>query len=137
MQYGKEPADNHLGLVTTFYLYRVVLAKFLCCWELSLVDVGMKMYIRVIRKKITSFSQVSSLDFTLLLKGDKFLISFSPSHSKGLDLLQIFCILISLIETLFLYNLVSKSQLGMDVLVFYILAEILLLWFQSYLSARK
>ena len=108
MLYEKEPGEDHLVLVTrsqhTLYLYYVILAKFLRCWVLSLVNVGMKMYI--------SFSYKSNLDFTLLLKAIYFRFPFCcllKTHPKGLDPLQIFCILVCLIETLDLYNLVSKN----------------------------
>ena len=81
------------------------------------------------QKKITWFSYKS-----LLSKNDRFSIFFSlllKPDSKGRNLLQIFFILICLIETLVLYNLVSKNQLGMDVLVFEILVEILHVQFRS------
>ena len=53
-----EPAEDHLGLVTrslTSFLSCVVLANFLRCWVLSLVHVGMKMYLKVIRKRLLRF----------------------------------------------------------------------------------
>ena len=49
------------------------------CWVLSLVDIAVKMHIKVIRKKITPFSYESNLSFTLILKNDRFSISFSLS----------------------------------------------------------
>ena len=60
MQYGKEPAEDHLVLVTRslthlFYLCCVALATFLRFWVLSLVDVGMKMHIKDIRKRLLHF----------------------------------------------------------------------------------
>ena len=111
MQYGKELAEDHLGLVTRplthfFYLYCVVLATFLC-WVLSLVDVGIKK----IRKRILhSHMRVTWILF-YFLKAINFQLPLDcllKSHSKKLDFLQIFCILVCLIETLLLYNLVPK-----------------------------
>ena len=60
MYYGKEPAEDHSGLVTRslthfFYLYCVVLATFLRCWVLSLVDIGMRMHVKVIRERLLCF----------------------------------------------------------------------------------
>ena len=55
MQYEKEPAEDHLGPNTIFYLYFVVLTNFLRYWVLLLVDIGMKMYIKVIRKRLLYF----------------------------------------------------------------------------------
>ena len=52
---AKELAEDHLGLVMrslTHALTLAVLAKFLRCWVLWLVDVGMKMHIKVIRKRL-------------------------------------------------------------------------------------
>ena len=59
MQYGKKPAEGHLGLVTKsqahFYSLMCCIIKILRCWELPLVDFGVAMCIKVFRKKITSF----------------------------------------------------------------------------------
>ena len=75
---------------------------------------------------MSCFSYQSNLDLTLLLKAIDFRFPFHcllKTHSKGLDLLQIFCILNCLIETLVLYSLVPKNWLGLDVLVSKILKE--------------
>ena len=60
IQYEKEPVEDYLGLATRslthfFYRYCVALAKILRCWVLSLVDVDMKMHIKIIRKKYFIF----------------------------------------------------------------------------------
>ena len=87
------------------------------------------------QRKITSFSYETNLDFGFLLKSNRFSISFSlpvkNSFRRTGPLLQIFCILICLNETLVLFSLDSNSQLGINVLVFEILEEILLVQFPS------
>ena len=111
---------NHFEiLLTLFLILREILRRifftfivFLRCWVLSLVDVGMKMHIKVVRKRLHCLIWKYEIwNFTLLLKSDIFLIFFSllKAHSKGLGLLQIFCILICLIDTLVLHNLSSKN----------------------------
>ena len=60
MWYGKEPAEDHLGFISRslthiFYLYCVVLATFLPSWALFFVDVGMKVNIKAIRKRLLPF----------------------------------------------------------------------------------
>ena len=121
-----------------FNLHCLVLAKFLCCWVLSLVDVDIKMHIKIIRKSLLCFH--GRLTWILLcFKSDRFSISLSlsvkNSFQRAWPMTNILYFDPHLIQTLDLHNLVSKNYLGTDVLTFEILVEILLVQFQSQLYA--
>ena len=52
---GRSFRPYHEVLITLFCPYCVVLVNFLRCWVLTLVDAGMKMHIKVIRKRLLRF----------------------------------------------------------------------------------
>ena len=83
MQYGKELAEDHLGLVTRpltqFFL------SLLCCisYVFMLGIIAGRCWYKKDQKKNTPFSYESNLDFILLFKSDRFSTPFRLSIKKS------------------------------------------------------